>query len=340
MNPTDFINKWLGKGIDYDGAFGFQCFDVANQWIWEATGKRPKIQLLNAGDIFNSPDKIIPDGVEYECIENSYDAYPEAGDIIVWKKNGWNGWFGHVALVKESNRQQDNVTVLQQDGLNPTHPSSIAVWSNWQDILGWIRLKNTTNVNMNFKNDEQNYWGKLVEVKHNSLIEFVKEWNAENPLLQIPENNVGFDFVASCNGTHQSVLNEKINKTNGFTLNMYPKHGVPDFVQMIKPKIEFRDIIKEKPVEVIKEIVKEVPVEVYTEPQKQEWDWAKFWVGLSKRQVQISTAMVTIGGFIKALGTGSSYQSATDLVAGGLVALAGILTAGGTVEQVKSKENR
>lgn len=32
----NFVQKRLGKRVDYDGAYGFQCADLAKQYISEA----------------------------------------------------------------------------------------------------------------------------------------------------------------------------------------------------------------------------------------------------------------------------------------------------------------
>jgi hypothetical protein len=36
MRPyVDFKNKWLGKRIDYDKAYGYQCVDLIKQYLDE-----------------------------------------------------------------------------------------------------------------------------------------------------------------------------------------------------------------------------------------------------------------------------------------------------------------
>nr|DAS81066.1 MAG TPA: transcriptional regulator [Bacteriophage sp.] len=32
----NFVNKRLGKRVDYDGSYGFQCADLSKQYISEA----------------------------------------------------------------------------------------------------------------------------------------------------------------------------------------------------------------------------------------------------------------------------------------------------------------
>jgi hypothetical protein len=135
----EFKNKWLGKGIDYDGAYGFQCFDVINQYILEMTGQRPLMKLMKASDIFKRPEGIFPDLGKWQIIPNSHGLYPKQGDIIVWDDAGWNGFYGHTAIIDSANN--DNCQALQQNGLAPTLPCKIQFWNFWSTPpLGWIRL--------------------------------------------------------------------------------------------------------------------------------------------------------------------------------------------------------
>ena len=135
----EFKTKWLGKGIDYDGSFGYQCFDVINQYILELTGQRPLMQLMKASDIFKRPQGIFPDLGKWQIIPNSNGLYPKQGDIIVWDDASWNGFYGHTAIIDSANN--DNCQALQQNGLAPNEPCKIQFWNFWSTPpLGWIRL--------------------------------------------------------------------------------------------------------------------------------------------------------------------------------------------------------
>ena len=141
MQYPDFKNNWLGKGIDYDGAYGFQCFDVINQYILEATGQRPYIRLNWADEIFKRPDDIIPSGVSYTNITNNEipNNYALEGDIIVWDKAKWNGNGGHTAIVDNANA--DRGLVFQQDGFKNWQGCQMVEWNFWNYTpLGWLRL--------------------------------------------------------------------------------------------------------------------------------------------------------------------------------------------------------
>ena len=52
MRPyVDFKNKWLGKRIDYDKAYGYQCVDLIKQYLDEVLWFGSVGSLWNAKDI-------------------------------------------------------------------------------------------------------------------------------------------------------------------------------------------------------------------------------------------------------------------------------------------------
>ena len=128
----------IGIKIDYDGSFGYQCFDFANQYHFDATGFEPKIMLAGASQIWDSPNSFFAEKVKYEKIMNSPSNFPKFGDLIIWN-NGIGGGFGHVAVVLEANA--DNFTVLEQDGFNQIGVKK-KVWWNYNNVSGWFSILN------------------------------------------------------------------------------------------------------------------------------------------------------------------------------------------------------
>ena len=53
MTFDQFKNKHLGKGIDYDGNYGVQCFDLANQYCKDVVGCTGFVGLY-AHQIYNN----------------------------------------------------------------------------------------------------------------------------------------------------------------------------------------------------------------------------------------------------------------------------------------------
>ena len=85
---TDFRNEWLGKRIDYDRAYAYQCVDLAKLYLDKVLGLG-KIESL--GDAKNVANNRLFAG--REIIKGTTDLMQ--GDIIIRTK----GKYGHIAIV-------------------------------------------------------------------------------------------------------------------------------------------------------------------------------------------------------------------------------------------------
>jgi|GEM_PF-945162 hypothetical protein len=104
-----FRQQRLGQKTDYDGAYGFQCVDLANQYTSDIFGVPARSALGggNAKDIFGNTSeqyftKIAPSGG------------PQVGDIVcvgAYRSNP----YGHIAIVNAVGAD-GSITVMEQDG--------------------------------------------------------------------------------------------------------------------------------------------------------------------------------------------------------------------------------
>ena len=99
----NFVQKRLGKRVDYDGAYGFQCADLAKQYISEALEFGKIGALGNAKDMPKSPFF-----ANWEKIKGTKNLMQ--GDIIISS----HGPYGHVAIVDHI--LNGKVYVLEQNG--------------------------------------------------------------------------------------------------------------------------------------------------------------------------------------------------------------------------------
>lgn len=89
MTYQEFKDKYNGKWVDYDGAYGCQCWDLAQKYFTECLGL-PASVLGGCGLVSNMlyPPK------RYE-LDKYFDEVPTtemcAGDVCVWE-------YGHIAL--------------------------------------------------------------------------------------------------------------------------------------------------------------------------------------------------------------------------------------------------
>ena len=99
----NFVQKRLKKRIDYDGAYGFQCADLAKQYISEALEFGKIGALWNAKDMPKSPFF-----ANWEKIKGMNNLMQ--GDIIIRSQ----GQYGHVAIVDHV--LNGKFYVLEQNG--------------------------------------------------------------------------------------------------------------------------------------------------------------------------------------------------------------------------------
>lgn len=90
MNYENFKNKYLGKKVDYDGAYGAQCWDLAEQYVVECLNL-PEYILAGCGVVNNL--LIEP---KLSVMKEYFDVIPldkkQPGDIEVFD-------FGHIAIM-------------------------------------------------------------------------------------------------------------------------------------------------------------------------------------------------------------------------------------------------
>ena len=104
MRPyKDFAKKRLGKRVDYDGAYWFQCADLAKLYIDEGLEFGKVWALGNAKDMPNNP--FFSSREKIKGMNNIMQ-----GDIII--RSQWP--YGHVAIVDHV--LNGKVYVLEQNG--------------------------------------------------------------------------------------------------------------------------------------------------------------------------------------------------------------------------------
>ncbi|MEB3062230.1 CHAP domain-containing protein [[Mycobacterium] zoologicum] len=108
-----FVNKWQHNEINYDQAYGAQCFDVFRQY--NADNGIPNTGMAHdsdaAADIYNHFGR---NGVEKYYDRIPYGSgTPQPGDVIVYGGNSTNGGAGHVAVI--TSVDGDNYSVIEQN---------------------------------------------------------------------------------------------------------------------------------------------------------------------------------------------------------------------------------
>ena len=83
-----FKNKYNGKYTDYDGAYGYQCWDLAQRYFVEYLGV-PEWVLSGSGLVSNMLDRDREELNQYFDEISIYEMCP--GDVCIWE-------YGHIAI--------------------------------------------------------------------------------------------------------------------------------------------------------------------------------------------------------------------------------------------------
>lgn len=134
MTLTDFVQKNIGKKIDFDGAFGAQCVDLFREYakdvleIPEHTGA-----VEGAKDLLLGYDRMPVEKKYFSKITGSSFV---AGDVLVWNGSEKNK-YGHVAIFLGN--LGDDLIVFEQDGFRQDG-AKIALRTK-KRLLGGLRRK-------------------------------------------------------------------------------------------------------------------------------------------------------------------------------------------------------
>lgn len=108
MSYKEFQNKWLGKRVDIDKVYGYQCADLVKQYMFETKGV-PNGAYGNAIDYWYRPHKNVL--AKYVRVNGSKAVQ---GDIVVLK--GVNGNpYGHIGIA-DGSAGLLTIPLLEQNG--------------------------------------------------------------------------------------------------------------------------------------------------------------------------------------------------------------------------------
>ena len=138
MKIDEFITKYIGKKVDFDGAFGAQCVDLARQYwkeglgILEHTG--PCSTTGGAKDLFLDYDKMPIEKKYFTKIPKNKAFVP--GDTLIWDSTETNK-YGHVAIYL--GKLNNSLIVFEQNGFKQDG-AKVTVRSK-EKLLGALRKK-------------------------------------------------------------------------------------------------------------------------------------------------------------------------------------------------------
>lgn len=113
MTYKAFIQKYNGKKVDFDGAFGAQCVDLFRQFCADVLSIPHTGAVEGAKDLFLNYEKMPKEKLHFSRVRETKSAKYRAGDVAVWNATATNR-YGHVALVVAP--FGDSLVVFEQDG--------------------------------------------------------------------------------------------------------------------------------------------------------------------------------------------------------------------------------
>lgn len=128
MTFDEFINKYDGKKIDYDGFHDGQCVDLYRQYVKEVLEFPQSPPVEGAKDVW---DTYLKD--KYTRVANTPDGIPDKGDIVIW--NSGAGTYGHIAIFIEGTTG----SFKSFDQNWPAGSSCHIQRHYYSNVLGWLK---------------------------------------------------------------------------------------------------------------------------------------------------------------------------------------------------------
>lgn len=151
MTLEEFIEKYDGKGIDFDYAYGFQCVDLFRQYCQDVLNI-PQSPPTGSKGAVTIADTYLSEYLDK--IENTTTGVPKRGDIVIWGTK--YGPYGHVAVFLDGDVNSFNC-FSQNDPINTL--SHIQHYKNYYGVICWLRPKkgNMTELKTCLA-DRQKFW--------------------------------------------------------------------------------------------------------------------------------------------------------------------------------------
>jgi hypothetical protein len=115
MTYNEFVKKYLGKAVDYDGVSGVQCVDLAKLYIDKVIGVKPK----SIGDAYCYWDDFNETYLKkyFTRVKYKKGVKSQKGDLVVWgKKYNGSSRYGHIAIATGDQSSKNIITYDENFG--------------------------------------------------------------------------------------------------------------------------------------------------------------------------------------------------------------------------------
>ena len=134
MTLEEFVNKYIGKRVDFDGAYGAQCVDLFRQYNKEVWGNPHTGAVEGAKDLILRYEELPNEQKYLDKISHFYMPIP--GDVAIWNATASNK-YGHVAIVIHA--EGHFLFVFEQNGF-AQDGAKLNIRTD-DNLLGFLRKK-------------------------------------------------------------------------------------------------------------------------------------------------------------------------------------------------------
>jgi Skp family chaperone for outer membrane proteins len=238
MTVDQFVEKYLGKKIDFDGAYGGQCVDLFRQYVKEVLELPQPKGVNGAAEFWTGYDNDPNLKNNYEKIANTPTGVPQKGDVMLWNKKAGGG-FGHVSVFLSGNVD----TFVSFDQNWPTLSVCTKTNHNYTNVYGWLRAKKKEVTpppqpppNPADPRDEQ-----IAQLKAEVANLRLTVTEREDALTEVRKQLS--DAVAT-NAKHIKDFVETLASLLGTVIGTSPEQGIPDIVAAVKRLLSVEDQLK------------------------------------------------------------------------------------------------
>jgi hypothetical protein len=167
-----FIAKYKGKGLDFDGAYSDQCVDLVRFYWRDVLGISQPRGVAGAKDFWTNYDTDPNLKNNFTKIPNTRELIPQKGDVVIWGSS--YGKWGHIAIATEGTI--DNFSAFSQN--DPTGTKSIIkYYPNFNGVLGVLRPKSPNNGSNEPEGDNMSDYEEAIRkaVAYDSVCEVLKQ---------------------------------------------------------------------------------------------------------------------------------------------------------------------
>ncbi len=141
MTFEKWVKQNIGRGIDYDGAYGVQCVDLAKHYIKNVLGVNPQ-SIGNAIEYYNKRKTSEYLTKNFKWIDNTAEFIPKKGDLCVFTSKSGHG---HISVATGKGTTSYFYSYDQNFPKSKHEPMAL-IKHSYNSFLGVLRPKNQTNI--------------------------------------------------------------------------------------------------------------------------------------------------------------------------------------------------